>query len=126
MSSGNPLLRLNGDSGSNYSYHSLYGNGTSALAEGLASQSSIGVGQIAGDNSANVFGASVIDILDYSVTSKNTTVRSLGGSDRNGAGSMRMQSGCWLNTSAVTTITLVLNTGDWGEYSTAALYGIRA
>ena len=126
VSSANPLLRFNSDAGSNYSYHGLYGTGTAAAVEASASTTRITVGQISGDTYPNIFGASVVDILDYSSTSKNTTVRSFGGHDRNGSGNIFLQSGAWLNTSAVTSILLFLNAGDWGEFSTAALYGVKA
>ena len=123
-SSQNPRIRFNSDSGSNYSYHGLYGTGAAAAAEGAGNNSNITVGQISGNSYPNIFGASIIDILDYSSISKNTTVRSLGGHDRNGSGNIFLQSGCWLNTSAVTSIQLTLNTYNWGQYSTASLYGI--
>jgi hypothetical protein len=74
----------------------------------------------------NVFGAGVTDILDYTNTSKNTTVRALGGADANGSGSIDLTSAAWLNTNAVTSITLTTNNGStFTAGSSFALYGIK-
>jgi hypothetical protein len=70
-----------------------------------------------------MFGALVIDILDYTNTNKNTTIRSLGGYDANGSGYLQLESMLWNNTAAINQI--VLGTGGWAQYSSFALYGIK-
>ena len=124
-----PSIRFNSDTGSNYTQHRIFGNGASAGAAGAAS--TVGYGAFAynvadGSYSANVFGPSIIDILDYANTSKNTTVRSLAGADNNGSGFIGLNSFVWLNTNAITTITLQPNQNDFAQYSHFALYGIRS
>jgi hypothetical protein len=120
------LLRLNSDTGNNYAYHFLRGNGTAASASAATSTSSIFAGAaVAQTGGANMFGVGVIDILDYSNTNKNKTIRSLTGEDRNGQGFVYFQSGLWMNTSAVSTLTFLNEFGNFSQYSSFALYGIK-
>lgn len=121
-------LQLNSDTGSNYAYHGLDGNGSSASAFGLATQTFMDVERAsAATATTNVFGVSVIDILDYANTNKYKTMRCLGGSDNNGSGSITLTSGLWQNTNAVSTITLKAQggTSNFAQYSSFALYGIK-
>lgn len=111
------------DTGSNYSWHYLLGQGSgSALAGNGTSTTSALIGQ----NSAGTsnFAGTIIDILDYANTSKNKTFRSLNGWDNNGAGAMFMWSGAWFNTAAVNTIKINAST-SFAQYSSFALYGIK-
>ena len=117
-------LTFNGSS-SNYSYHNLYGNGTSAAAEGSGSMTKIPSASIAASSATSVFTAGVVDILDYSNTSKAKTVRTLAGLDTNGAGKMFLNSGGWFDTSAISSITLTCRDFNWNANSSFALYGIK-
>jgi len=117
-------FRLNADSGSNYSTHYLTGDGAAASAGALVSTNRVSyVGFAAGG--ANIYGAAVIDILDYASTTKNKTVRSFMGWDANGSGGVYLSSGVWLNTSAVTSLSIVDLAGNFTTASTFALYGIK-
>lgn len=120
-------LTLNSDSGSNYTRHRLIGNGGSVDATGTASTAFIGIFDANGlqTGTASTFGAAVIDILDYANTSKYKTVRVLSGNDNNGSGQVGLSSGLWQSTSATSTITLVMSSGNFAEYSSFALYGIK-
>jgi hypothetical protein len=115
-------LRINSDSGSNYSTHYLNGNGSSTGAGGAASQTSMFAGSAG--NTANIFGGNVIDILEYTSTSKYKTIRTLSGIDSNGGGFVQFMSGAWLNTSAITSIA-IYGESDLNQYSSFALYGIK-
>jgi hypothetical protein len=124
-------LRFNSDTGSNYSRHVLSGDGASATSGANLSQTRIPFGNsIPGANStANVFGAAVIDVLDYASTSKNKTVRGLYGANDNTSNTeyrMALNSGLWYATpAAITSITLLPETANFAQYSTFALYGIK-
>ena len=126
-------VRLNADSGTNYSQHYLLGTGASASAGGAASQTSGEAGYIPFTSnfgySTDRFGAAVIDLLDYANTSKNTTTRSFWGFDFNFDGStpgwVGLSSSAWLSSSAVTSITFT-TTNNFAQFTTAALYGLRA
>ena len=74
------IMTLNGDTGSNYSWHSLGGNGSAVESTAGSSQVKINtVGVTAASATSGAMGAGVLDILDFANTSKNTTVRGLGG-----------------------------------------------
>jgi hypothetical protein len=118
---------LNSDTGSNYSWHFLNGNGSSAGVVAGTSQTLMETNRVPGSLvTSNTFGAIVVDILDYANTNKNTTIRSLGGWDGNGSGEIYFNSGSWRNTNAVTSITFT-NSGSRTiqQYSHFALYGIK-
>jgi hypothetical protein len=119
------IMTLNGDTGSNYSWHSLGGNGGAVEGTGGSSQVKINtVGVAAGTSAGDVMGAGVLDILDFGNTSKNTTVTGLGGNT--GGNDVRLISGTWFNTAAVTSITLDQNIGTtFDGASRFSLYGIK-
>jgi hypothetical protein len=92
------LLQYNGDTGGfNYRAHSLVGDGATAGASGDAAQSTyINIGNVTGATAtANVFGVGIVDILDYTSTTKNKTNRTLIGWDNNGSGQAFLSSGLW-------------------------------
>jgi hypothetical protein len=116
-------LTVNSDTGANYKSHWLYGDGAAAYG-GVSSVSpnAVDCGYI---GSANNFGASIIDILDYTNTNKYKTTRALSGNDRNGAGDIELSSGLWMNTNSIISINLVNQSGNLNQYSSFALYGIK-
>jgi len=120
-------LRFNSDSGNNYPYHILIGDGSTASAAGATATNYGYVGVMsAGTSTSGVFGTTVIDILDYANTNKNKTVRYLSGYDNNGNGILRYGSTAWLSTSAITQIDLSELYGtNYTQYSSFALYGIK-
>jgi hypothetical protein len=126
--SGTPELciQFNNDTNTNYSQHALYGTGSgSGGAYGVGSQGFIITWQGAGGSTTNP-AANIIDILDFSNTSKYTTVRALTGRDNNGSGTVSLNSGVWLNTAAVSSIKFTTQNGsDIAELSHFALYGIK-
>lgn len=120
---------FNSDTASNYSWHSLRGNGTATAAGAGTSTSYIEINYGATGNSgtSNIFAASVTDILDYADTNKYKTTRTLNGMDLNGSGWIYLHSGNWRSTSAITSITLDQRYGsNFLQYSQFALYGIRS
>lgn len=120
------LLRFNSDSGTNYASHQLTGNGTAASAGGTASNTLIELPRNSGTFSSSIMSTGVVDILDYLNTSKYKTVRSLGGYDTNGNGqAVDFNSGVWMNTGAITSITLSAVGGNYNTNSQFALYGIK-
>jgi hypothetical protein len=125
------IIKFNSDSGANYTYHYLRGDGTSASAQGSGYGTSDylrSAGFISGANAtAQVFGTTIIDILDYTNTNKLKTIRTLTGKDansNNADGRVYLFSMLWGSTSAITTITLTTQ-ANWAQYSSFALYGIK-
>ena len=120
------LVRFNSDSGANYRYHYLRGNGSAASAGTAGSQTYAWGLSIAGAGTgASMYDASIMDILDYTNTNKYTTVRSLTGGDFNGSGILDLISNLWLNTAAITSITITTGGNGFAQYSSFALYGIK-
>ena len=120
----NVPLQFNSDTGNNYVAHYLGGDGSSAFSGVYgAPANSSNAGWVAGTtNTTNAFGCCIVDILDYTNTSKYTTVKSISGIDSNGSGLTGLWSGVWMNTSAITQIAFSLGTS--AQYSRFDLYGI--
>lgn len=117
---------FNGDTTtSNYAQHSLYGQGSSATATGYngsaLTQYSFFTAH-AGDNS---WGNVVFDVLDYRSTNKYKTSRFLSGYDANGSGLVMFSSELWMNTAAVTSITIDNTGANFAQYSQFSLYGVN-
>jgi hypothetical protein len=123
----NLRLQFNSDTNSNYSDHWLVGDGSSASASNeLTSSILVAYGIIPMSNAtANIYGTSVIDILDFGNTFKYKTTRALSGRDNNGSGYSFLSSGSWRNTNAVTSINIYPQAGAFAQYTNISLYGIR-
>jgi hypothetical protein len=122
-----PYVQFNSDTGSNYNWHQLDGNGATTSAPGSASTTFMRGGFI-GLNSelGSTFGAVIIDILDYANVNKNKTIRVLSGTSYNNtSGAVGLFSGVWRNTNAITTIKLTASVANLAQYSQFALYGIK-
>lgn len=119
--SDNSNMRFNSDTGNNYAWHELFGQGSSAGAGAASSVSFMKVAYTDGGRP----GVAVIDILDYANTNKNKVMRSLCGADNNGSGYILLRSGLWASTSAITSVTIYPNSGAITANSIFALYGIR-
>jgi len=118
-------IQFNGDTGSNYTRHYLFGSGSSA---GAGASSSIAFGAIGVNTlptTSNTFGVAVVDVLDYDDTNKYKTLRALAGYDANGSGYLALSSSLWQSTAAITSIKLYPISSTFPQYSTAALYGIK-
>ena len=119
----NPTFYYNTDVISNGNYHShhLWGTGSSVNAN---------------DQTANYFNYNpsssypstfVMDIFDYTSTTKNKTTRTLAGSDTNGGTSeIALWSSLWFATpQAINQITLLGAGVNFTQYSSFALYGVK-
>jgi len=112
------------------SLHQLRGNGSAASSQGWSN--GLGTDYImvwtpAANATASVFGAGIIDILDYANTNKTKVLRILSGNDVNSVGYITLTSGLLNSTSAVTSITFgpTDGIGSISQYSQFALYGIK-
>ena len=121
-------VQFNGDtSASNYTWHTLKGDGASATAGAATTGTFPGtvIDQAAGAGTS-IFSTGIVDILDYANTNKYKTIRSLVGFDANGSGAINPQSSLWLNTATINSINFVYNGGfNIDQYSHFALYGIN-
>jgi hypothetical protein len=126
-----PYITFNTDTNlGNYFDHELYGDGATAYDSAYTNlDAGIILERFAGSGTGmtSIFGALVIDILDYTNTNKKTTTRLFSAVDANGTGQVSLVGGIWQNTAAVTKITF--NQGyaatKFQQYSHFALYGIK-
>jgi hypothetical protein len=122
------MMRFNGDSGNRYTSHNLRGNGNDVQSSNpRKNYQNIEINAItASTQTANSFGAGIIDILDPFETTKNTTIRATMGltGTYNFVG---LVSGVWNSTAAVNTIFLDQVFGSvFVTGSRFSLYGLRS
>lgn len=122
------LIKFNNTT-TTYTNRYIYGNGTSGLGGSNAYSGSGGFtgGMVGNTSTADVFGNKMIYIPNY--TSSNKKSYSVDGVTETKAdlAYVHLLGGLWDSTSAVTSIVLVTDSGvDYGQYTTATLYGIKA
>jgi hypothetical protein len=102
-------MRLNADTGSNYSVHALYGTNNNVGSLGAANTTSMSSSSYTSSSNSLRAEASVIDLLDAFSTSKNKTLRMLTGIAETSAStsSIALFSGNWRNTAAITSVQLL-------------------
>jgi hypothetical protein len=124
----NQSMRFNSDTGTNYKSHFLKGNGTTATSGVVSETNKFNDFMRAASNSltAGIFSVIIMDILDYANTNKYKTFRALQGGNTTGSGEVGLNSGVYMSTNAITTITISPSGGTAIQYSTFALYGIKA
>lgn len=112
-------MRFNSDTGSNYAWVQMYGDGTSAGTNTNASAT-----EFIGIQSETTATSSVLHIMDYSATDKHKTVLAR---TNNTGGLASAVAQRWANTSAVTSISLFMTASTtYAAGSTFALYGVSA
>lgn len=119
-------MRINGDTGANYSQHWLRGYGGSVQSGGAgASQNWIPLQEVDGTSTAGVYSAHIVDILDAFNTSKNKTVRQFHGRITSPE-TVYLLSGAWYNTSAISSLTILSFYGaNLVSGARVSLYGVK-
>jgi len=129
---GSIYIRFNGDTGSNYSTHSMQAyNGANTGANAYTGQAYVYAGgRITGPltPSASNYGTSVIDVLDYRNANKNTTMHQKSGvvDDYQGNSFLWFSSSLWDSTAAVTSILLYPPSGSFNRGTEMTLYGLNS
>ena len=122
------FLRFNGVSTASYAEHKLQGYGSGVSSNAGTNQTEIDtVSEPAANQAANIFGTRIIDILDFSSTNKNTTVRVLSGMvGASPYNYITLSSGVYLSTDAITSILLSpFASANFIAGSRFSLYGIK-
>lgn len=125
------LMQFNGDTGSNYSSHALYGqsvSGSSPVVDQFGNSSQTRIITYATPvniATSEIFGSQIIDILDYADADKYKTTRLLGGVDENGSGLIGFMSGAWYKKDPINSITLTGNGASFVANSEFSLYGVK-
>jgi hypothetical protein len=122
------FITLNGVTSASYTWHQMRATGTGVSPSGGVSLTNASVYDAVTGNSAlaNVTAAIILDIHDYASTTKNKTLRLFGGFDNNGSGQLVLHSNLLINTSAISSISLISGGGaNWETTTQFALYGIK-
>jgi hypothetical protein len=118
------LMRFNGDTGGNYTRHRLRGYSSVASSSGSNGNTSMYVNSSGNGSSTTYPEFGIIDIHDYANTSKYKSMKDLNGVDVSGSGDVSFQSGLWMSTSAINSITFLVTAGTFSTGTIFALYGI--
>ena len=114
-------MRLNSDTGSNYSRTLVTGNGTSALSNRSTSSTKIFLND---GVTSNVASNQIVNIMNYSNTTTYKTVISRSDSTTDAAQALV---NLWRSTSAINSITILFDRAStFNAGSTFTLYGIKA
>jgi len=118
---GTLAMTFNSDTGANYSYTALSGNGSTAVSFRSSGDNYIDVSATGAVNTT--VGMHEINVFSYAGSTNKTVL--IGTSvDKNGSGNVGRQVGLWRSTSAITSITLSLTGQTFASGTTATLYGI--
>ena len=118
-------VQFNGSTTSLYSWHDLIGDGSGVSSTSGTSQTFIRLDNLAGASSVTGnHSALILDVLDYTNTTTNKTTRALSG-NANSLNYVRLTSGNWRSTAAVTSLSIAANAAAISTTSRFSLYGIR-
>lgn len=125
-------MRFNGNTGTNYSYRSVYGSGSTASSGSASSETLF---TRAGYSAGSGYTASTFSNVSYYIpnyTSSNNKSVSIDGANEQNSSTAYAQlvAGLWSQTSAITSVTLYVNSANtadnFAQYSTATLYGVTS
>lgn len=112
-------IRLNSDTGSNYSFTDMRGDGSSTSSASSANQAQFSLGVGTATNLTQVYGT----LFNYS---NSTTYKTITMRANNSVDTTLARTGLWRNTNAITAIEFSVSVGIWLAGSTFTLYGIKA
>ena len=113
------FMRFNAATGP-YQVHSLASNGFSVSSQSTSETVMEFPVALKSTNTVDYAGAGVFDILDFSSTTKNKAIRGLYGAEN-----ITLASGGWFATTAMTSITFSLSSGNYRNISRFSLYGVK-
>jgi hypothetical protein len=123
----NVFMQVNGDTGNNYYWHEVYGDG-SAITNGWSSGAVNHIKTSYHHNTGtSQSGQGVVTILDYANTSKKKTVNAFSGSQANTTttGYVLHRSGHWTGTAAISSLRCFTQAGTFKVGTRISLYGIK-
>jgi hypothetical protein len=123
----NLSMQINGNTGANYQYRELIGNGSTASSGSGTNSANFNSIQVPNDATSNTFNNVEIYIPNYAgSTQKSISVDAV--TENNSASTnvqARFQAWLWLQTSAINQLTFTSQgSTNFLQYSTAYLYGI--
>ena len=124
-------MRFNGNTGTNYSYRSIYGSGSSASSGSASSETLFTrAGYAAGSGyTASTFSNVSYYIPNYTSSNNKSVSIDCVNEQNSSTAYAGLFALLWSQTSAITSVTLYVNSGNTAEnfaqYSSATLYGIK-
>ena len=117
-------IQFNSDtSTANYAMHYLSGQGSTVTTGGMVTGTNGYIKMFQNASVTTYPSVGIIDVIDYANANKNKTVKTLVGANKNTTtGSIEINSGVWLSTSAITSLTLLVGAGTYT--GTISLYGV--
>ena len=119
-SGANAYVRLNGDSGSNYSRTQLTGNGTTAASGRASNTTSAYIDAVSTNYPQEII---TVHFMNYSNT---TTYKTFLARADNASTGTQANVSLWRSTSAINSIAIYTDTGNFSTGSTFTLYGIAS
>ena len=118
-----PSIRFNSDTGSNYSYTNLSGNGSSALSSRVSNNSYIQLTTNASWHTTTISNT-IVQVQNYS---NSTTYKTTLNRSNDATYGTDATVGLWRSTSAINSVTLFIPSGhNFSTGCTFTLYGIKA
>jgi hypothetical protein len=130
---GSLYITFNGDTGSNYSYHRMYGYGGGS-STGSGDTTSSTTAAFAGHSMGaspltSSFPMAVINITDYDQSDKYKPVRTFAGSNMNTSsgsyGAVWLASSMYMKLGAISSLTITTSQTSFVANSVFSLYGVR-
>jgi hypothetical protein len=121
-------MQVNSDTGANYKYNELGGNGSTAFSGSGTATGAFNTIQVPDDSTSNIFNNAEIYIPNYlSSSQKSMSVDAV--VENNSASTNtqnRIQAWLWTGTSAISSLTFTAQgSTNFLQYSTAYLYGVK-
>ena len=118
-------LTFNG-SATGYSTRNVWGNGAAVQNDSASTTFLYGSVAVSGASAtASVFGNSSFYIPNYAGSTNKSVLMDFVTENNATTAYNVLVAGLWSNTAAITQITMVLNSGNFAQYSSASLYGIK-
>lgn len=121
------IIRFNGDSGANYSWRQLRGDGASAISSSSTGANNGYLGYVEGATAtANTFNNMEIYVPNYLGSQQKSF--SVDNAEENNATTAyaHLVANLWTGTSAISSVTIDANGSNFVQYSTFSLYGLAA
>lgn len=119
-------VRFNSDTGANYNYRRLYGNGASAVSDSVNGTLGAPIFIDGASATASTFGNLEIYIPNYAGSAQKSFSADAVVENNGTTAYAGIMAGLWTNTAAITSVTLKSeNAVNFLQYSTAYLYGVK-
>ena len=118
-------IRFNNDSGSNYSYRTLYGDGSNANSTSASSQTGIAFWSTAhSGHTASTFSNTLMYVPNYTSSNQKSVSMDFVAENNGTTAPMALTVGLWTGTAAINRVTFVPFGANFVQYSSVYMYGI--